>query len=115
MTFKDALSSVGQPDKAGRGLWGPYYEYWQPNGSVRISFETIESGTTGAKFSKWRLKAFPREGPIDAILDPILRERLNRPFRNQAELVIMAPNGGHPTINIMIRDNQVHSIEWLSD
>lgn len=115
MTFKEALSSLGPPSKEGKGLWGPYFEYLRPNGSVRLSFETIGSGTAGAEFSKWRLTAFPSNRSIDTIFNPILQERLGPEFRNPTEIIIMAPSGEHPSIDVTIRDNQVHSIEWLFD
>lgn len=113
MTFKDALSTVGPPNKAGKGLWGPYHEYRRPTGSVRISFETSESGTIGTKFSKWRLTAFPRSGSINGTLDPVLQERLSGDFPGQAEIVIMSPTGEHPTVNVTIKGKRIHSIEWL--
>lgn len=113
MTFKDAVRLVGPPDKTGKGLWGPYYEYRRPNGSVRVSFETIGSGTMGAEFTKWRLTAFPNERSIDTIFHPILRERLEADFRKQTEIIILAPNGEHPAVQVTIRDDQVYSIEWL--
>lgn len=113
MTFNDALSAIGPPDKTGKGLWGPYHEYRRSIGSVRVSFETTASGTAGAKFSKWRLTAFPHDGAISSVLDPVLQKRLNDDVPSHAELVIMAPSGNRPAVNVTIRDEQVHSIEWL--
>ena len=113
MTFEDARKIVGPPDKIGKGLWGPYHEYRRPTGSVRVSFETTGSGITGAKFSKWRLTAFPHNGSISRVLDPVLQKRLSHDFPSQAEIVIMASNGEHPAANVVIKDKQVDSIEWL--
>lgn len=113
MSFDDALSTIGPPDKTGKGLGGPYHEYRRSTGSVRVSFETSESGITGAKFSKWRLTAFPRNGSISRVLDPVLQKRLSNNLPGQAEIVIMASNGEHPAVNVVIKDKLVHSIEWL--
>jgi hypothetical protein len=114
MTFKDAEREIGPPDRQGKGIWGPYYEYRRTGGSVFISYEEVGSGTTGAKYASWRLYAIPRDPSIAHTLMPLLRERLELADSRRTEIVIMSPEGGGPSVEIILKGTKVASIDWLS-
>lgn len=115
MNFLDAVKSVGLPERRGRGPWGPFYEYQRPGGRVVVSFEEVGSGTAGAVYASWKLRAYPDAGALNELIDPVLRLRLNRDFRERTELVIMKPNGEYPALSMVVAKNRVESIVWLAE
>jgi len=115
MDFLDAAKAVGVPDKKGRRLWGPYYEYQRPGGTVEVSFEEVGSGLTGAVHSSWRLTAYPDKSNVNELIDPVLIGILKRDLQEHTELVVMKPNGAYPVLSVEIDKGRVESILWMAE
>lgn len=115
MTFADARRLLGPPASTGQGNWGPYYRYVRPSGDVVIGFEEIGSGMGSAKFTSWRLTAYPTSARTAEILTPILSRQLGFEFKERTEIVIMAPDGGYPTFSMVLENDRIRSMTWLAE